>query len=616
MSPTGSPPDLARMRATVLYNAGIGLHGQGRLEDAVTAFRDAVEADPRFAEAHFNLGNALARCGRWDEAVEAYRAAAGLVPAAAEPPFALGVAYEQLGHARAAAGRRVEAAAAYRAALLFRPEAPAAHFALAKVLLELGRPAEAVVGFARAARLDPASADAFGGLGSALRRLERHADAAAACAVAIRLQPMGAVAHATLGDALHGLERLEEAVGAYRRAVALSPGFLQAYVQLGSALLALGLAEESLAACRAAATLDPAPSAPHNNLGNALKALGRVDEAEQAFAAAVARAPEDPLIRLNHALALLTLARFEAGWEAYEARWRTGMVRPRHFTQPQWDGEPLEGRTILLHAEQGMGDTLHFVRYAPLVAARGGRVILEVQKPLLRLMQGVGGVERVVAQGDPLPDFDLHAPLLGLPRAFATRLDGIPGAVPYLRADPAAVGSWRARLPADGLRVGLVWAGEARKGVPHANRIDRQRSLALAQLAPLAGIPGVRFVSLQKGPPAEQLRDPPPGLDVLDLMDGVADFADTAALVETLDLVVGVDTSVIHLAGALAKPVWVLSRFDGCWRWLLGRDDSPWYPTLRLYRQDRPLDWTGAVARLAADLRAYATAHESGVGWV
>ncbi|PWC53915.1 hypothetical protein TSO221_09280 [Azospirillum sp. TSO22-1] len=601
------------MRATVLYNAGIGLHGQGRLEDAATAFRDAVEADPAFAEAHFNLGNTLARCGRWDEAVAAYRAAAGLAPAAAEPSFALGVAYEQLGYARAASGRLAEATAAYRAALLFRPEASAAHFALGKALLEQGRPADAVVSFARAARLDPASADAFGGLGSALRRLERYADAVEACAVAIRLRPGGAVAHATLGDALQGVERMEEAVAAYRRAVALSPGFLQAYVQLGSALLALEPAEESLAVCRAAVMLDPAPAAPHNNVGNVLKALGRVEEAEQAFAAAVARAPQDPLVRLNHALALLTLARFEEGWEAYEARWQTGMVRPRGFTQPQWAGEPLEGRTILLHAEQGMGDTLHFVRYGPLVAARGGRVLLEVQKPLLRLMRGVPGIERVVAQGDPLPEFDLHAPLLGLPRAFATRLDSIPGDVPYLRADSAEAGAWRARLPADGLRVGLVWAGEARKGVPHANRIDRQRSLALAQLAPLAGIPGVRFVSLQKGAPAEQLRDPPAGLDVIDLMDGVGDFADTAALVANLDLVVGVDTSVIHLAGALAKPVWVLSRFDGCWRWLLGRDDSPWYPTMRLYRQDRPLDWTGAIARLATDLRAYATAHESAV---
>ncbi|WP_431857490.1 tetratricopeptide repeat protein [Azospirillum sp.] len=608
-----SPPGLARMRATMLYNAGIGLHGQGRLEDAVTAFRDAVDADPTFAEAHFNLGNTLAHGGRWDEAVEAYRAAAGLAPNAAEPSFALGVAYEQLGHARAAAGHRIEAAAAYRAALLFRPEAPMAHVALGKVLLEQGRAADAAVCFARAARLNPTFADAFGGLGSALRRLERYADAEAACAVAIRLQPMGAAAHATLGDALYGQERLEEAVAAYRRAVALSPGFVHACVQLGSALLALGLAEESLAVCRAAVTLAPAPSAPHNNLGNALKALGRMEAAERAFAAAVSRAPRDPLIRLNHALALLTLARFDEGWEAYEARWRTGMVRPRPFTQPQWAGEPLEGRTILLHAEQGMGDTLHFVRYAPLVAARGGRVLLEVQRPLLRLMQGVPGAERVIAQGDPLPEFDVHAPLLGLPRAFATRLDGIPGAEPYLRADPAEVESWRARLPADGLRVGLVWAGEARKGVPHANRIDRQRSLALSQLAPLAGIPGVRFVSLQKGPPAEQLRDPPPGLDVLDLMDGVGDFADTAALVANLDLVVGVDTSVIHLTGALAKPVWVLSRFDGCWRWLLGRDDSPWYPTLRLYRQDRPLDWTAAIERLAADLRAYATAHESAV---
>lgn len=664
--------NVARLRATAFHNAGNALHGQGRLDDAVAAYRAAIEADPAFAaahvslgnvlvdagrpveaveacragigldpgpaSAHYALGNALMRCGRWEEATTAYRAAADRAPGSAESHFSLGyalmvlgrsaealvahraalvlaplldVAWEQFGHALARLGRRDEAVAAYRTALLFQPEVPGLQYALGKVLLETGHPAEAAASFGRAVRLTPASAEALGGLGSALRRQGRHAEAVAACVASIGLQPSIAVTHATLADALRGLDRLDAALDGYRRAIALAPDQPQTYAHMGDVLLTLGRIGESAAVCRAGVLLGPTLAATHNNLGNALKALGRVEEAAAAFAAATARAKADPLIHLNHALALLTLARFGEGWEEYEWRWRTGMVRRRDFVQPQWTGDALEGRTILLHAEQGMGDTLHFARYAPLVAARGGRVLLEVQKPLLRLMQGLAGVERVIVQGEPLPSFDVHCPLLGLPRAFATRLDTIPGAVPYLHADPALVEAWRPRVPRDGaLTVGLVWAGEARKGVPHANRIDRQRSLTLGQLAPLAGISGVRFLSLQMGAPAEQLRDPPPGLEILDLMDGVGDFADTAALVAHLDLVIGVDTSVIHLAGGLGKPVWVLSRFDGCWRWLTGRDDSPWYPTLRLYRQDRPQDWASAISRLARDLRAYATAHK------
>ena len=662
---------VARLGATAFYNAGIALKEQGRLDEAAVAYRAAIEADPGFTDAHFNLGNALTDAGRldeaaeayrtvigldsgsapahyslgnvlakgrrWDEATVAYRAAIGCMPGSAEPWFGLGyalvvlgraaeavvayrkalvlapflhTAYEQLGQALAALCRPGEAAAAYRTAILFWPGLPALYFGLGKALFELVRPVEALAAFGTAIRLAPAWAEAYGGLGSALLHQGRHVEAAAACATAMGLKPALATAHATLADALKGLERPDEAVFAYRRAIALTPDHVQSYVHLGDTLLLLGRAEGSAAVCRAAVTLNPALAAPHNNLGNALKALGRVEEAVVAYATATARLPEDPSIHLNHALALLTLARFDEGWAEYEWRWRTGMVRRRDFAQPQWTGDALEGRTILLHAEQGMGDTLHFARYAPLVAERGGRVLLEVQRPLLRLMQRLPGVERVIAQGEPLPPFDVHCPLLSLPRAFATRLDTIPGAVPYLHADPALAEAWRPRVPQDrALAVGLVWAGEARKGVPHANRIDRQRSLTLDQLAPLAGIPGVRFLSLQKGPPAEQLCDPPAGLEILDLMDGVGDFADTAALVETLDLVVGVDTSVIHLAGGLGKPVWVLSRFDGCWRWLTGCDDSPWYPTMRLYRQDRPHDWASAIGRLASDLRVHATAH-------
>ncbi|XKH38535.1 hypothetical protein ACIU1J_25365 [Azospirillum doebereinerae] len=266
-----------------------------------------------------------------------------------------------------------------------------------------------------------------------------------------------------------------------------------------------------------------------------------------------------------------------------------------------WRGEPLNGATILLHAEQGHGDTLHFVRYAPLVAAQGGRVVLAVQPALKRLVAGMPGVAAVYALTEAFPAPDLHCPLLSLPRLLGTELDTIPSGIPYLHPPAAAVGKWLGQpLPGAGLRVGLVWSGDPRPSLLRANLTDRRRSMTLRDLAPLAEVPNLRFVSLQMGGPAAQLADPPAGMDIHDPMGAVTDFADTAALVLRLDLVITVDTSVAHLVGALGKPVWVLSRYDGCWRWLQDRDDTPWYPTMRLFRQTVSGDWT-TVGRRVAD---------------
>jgi hypothetical protein len=292
------------------------------------------------------------------------------------------------------------------------------------------------------------------------------------------------------------------------------------------------------------------------------------------------------------------------GWAEHEFRWR-GILPPHGIDRPQWRGEPAAGRRILLHPEQGLGDTLQFVRYAPLLAARGLSVVLEVQRPLLRLMQGMPGVEAVIAAGEKRPEVDLHCPLMSLPFACATDLESIPAATPYLSPPANLEKTWRARVPeqpgsAPGLLVGLVWAGNPRPEDVRTHYTDKRRSTGLAALAPLAEVAGMRWFSLQK----DGATDPAAAraFDFTDLMPQVADFADTAALVSQLDLVIAVDTSVAHLAGALGKPVWVLSRFDGCWRWLHGRDDTPWYPSMRLYRQEQPGDWAPVVARVAVDL--------------
>ncbi|MEC4593437.1 glycosyltransferase family 9 protein [Nitrospirillum amazonense] len=280
----------------------------------------------------------------------------------------------------------------------------------------------------------------------------------------------------------------------------------------------------------------------------------------------------------------------------YERRWDTDLMKAarRTYSQPRWRGQRAEtGRsTLLLHAEQGMGDVLQFCRYAPLAAERGHAVVLEVYRPLLRLLHSLPGVAegrvRLVATGDPLPPFDLHCPLMSLPLAFGTTLDTVPAATPYLAADPTDLSRWRDAVAAGGpgLKIGLAWAGNPKTSVP-----DRRRSIDPTLLAPLADVPGVRLFSLQKEGAA------PAGLSLTDLMGGAADFADTAALISQLDLVISVDTAVAHLAGALGRPVWLLNRFDTDWRWLLGRDDSPWYPTLRQFRQTSPGDWQDPIAR-------------------
>jgi hypothetical protein len=301
-------------------------------------------------------------------------------------------------------------------------------------------------------------------------------------------------------------------------------------------------------------------------------------------------------------IALLQAGQFTEGWAEYEWRWRLKrqLKHVRPFKQPRWAGEATGDRILLLHAEQGFGDTLQFCRYASLVAA-GHRVVLEVQQALVPLLSGLPNVEQVVGHGDKLPSFDVHCPLLSVPGILGTRRETIPNAVPYLSADVAAVERWQKRLAAlPGRKVGLVWAGNP------AMSADRWRSIDLAQLGPLATVPGVSFVSLQKGADTGRLDPRQTGLVLHDWVQELGDFAATAALVQALDLVIGVDTSVIHLAGALGKPVWLLNRFNGCWRWLKGGEGSVWYPNLRQFRQAAPGAWDDPIGRLTTALRCWA----------
>jgi Flp pilus assembly protein TadD len=420
----------------------------------------------------------------------------------------------------------------------------------------------------------------------------------------LRREPRDPNALNLLGVVLASTGEITRAIQLMRRALSVFPDFPDALSNLGKALLDSNQPEASRLSLERALRLAPEDPEILNNLGNTLLALGRPEEALDCYRRAATLRPGYAEARTNEGLALLSLGRLAEGWAAYEHRWRlprvTGTSPPR---VPLWTGaQPLEGKRILLHAEQGLGDTLQFCRYAPMVAARGAQVVLEVQPPLVRLMRTLDGQRiEVIAQGDPRPPVDLHCPLMSLPLAFGTELGSIPAEVPYLRTDPAALAGWQARLaPHPTPHVGLVWAGNPRTGDPEANSIDQRRSIKLAAFANLGS--GGTFVSLQKGPRAQEARRPPAGLRLIDWTEELTDFADTAAMTAALDLVIGVDTSVVHLAGALAVPVWVLNRHDLCWRWLRHRIDSPWYPTARLFTQRKPGDWEPVLAEIRTAL--------------
>ncbi|OJY67351.1 MAG: hypothetical protein BGP12_14550 [Rhodospirillales bacterium 70-18] len=463
---------------------------------------------------------------------------------------------------------------------------------------------EAAIGlYRRAAARDPGLAEAHNNLGNLLGSGEA---ALAAYDAALAARPDYAEAWANRGIALKAMDRLESAEAALRRAVALRPGLAAAHNALGTTLTARGRLEAALDSLAIAARLDPADPFVAVNQGLVLARLHRAREAIACQRRAVALNPALADAHLGLAETLLLDGQYREGWREYEWRWRTaaGARLRRAFTQPRWDRAAPPGGTVLLHAEQGLGDTLQFCRFAPLVA-RQARVVLEAPPPLRRLLGTLAGVAEVVEAGAKLPPFDRECPLLSLPHALGLRLGGIPAGVPYLHPDPAAAAAWRARLAAlPGRKVGLAWAGNAALADIRANPIDRRRSLPLAALAGLGAVPGVSFVSLQKGRAGAE--PPPPGLALHDWTAELDDFADTAALVAGLDLVVSVDTAVAHLAGALGRPVWLLNRFDSEWRWLLGRSDSPWYPTLRQFRQPSYGDWPGAIAALATALRGLA----------
>ena len=641
-----------------IFRQALGLHQQGRLADAERIYRDVLRQQPDFfdasyllgvialqtrrielaselfgraialrpdhAEAHNNLGAALANLGRHADALAHYDTAITLKPDHA-------AALTNRGAALANLGRLDDALSSYAMAITLNPNSADAYANHAAALANLGRPEAALASCDRAIALLPNHAAAHYNRGNALRDLERFEDALSSYDTAITLRPDHAGTHNNRGSVLAKLGRTEEALVSYDRAIALRPdaadsynnqgavladlGRLEdalarydqaitlrpdhagAYKNRGSALAGLGRLEEALASCDRAIALRPNYAEAHANRAAALTNLGRIEEALLSCDQAIALKPDSAEAQYNKGACHLALGDFERGWEGFEWRWksRLGPESPGLLGVPWLGDASIEHKTVLVYAEQGLGDSIQFCRYVPMLAARA-RVILEVPRPLRRLLSGLDGVAQIITGDDRPPRFDAWVPMMSLPLAFRTRLATIPAKIPYLRADPGQTAAWRQRLTElPGRKVGLVWAGSPFSKQPRAQAMDRRRSITLEQYAPLAAIPGLCLISLQKGEAAAQARTPPVGMSLHDWTGELDDYADTAALVEALDLVISVDTSVVHLAGALGKPVWVLNRYDQCWRWLRDRTDSPWYPTARLFRQRAPGDWAGVI---------------------
>ncbi len=569
--------------------------------DALACFRRAIGLDPLLVEAQVNLGCALSEAGRLDDAMRHFRLALAVKPD-------LALAHNNLGDALRRQGRLDDAVASCRNALQLEPDYPEAHVNLGSALMLLDRLDEAVACFRRALQLRPDLVAAQTNLGSALAHQDKPDEAISWFLKAIASQPNHADAYNNLGKVLMDQARVDEAVSCFVWATTLEPNHVDAHLNLSGALQGQNRLDEALAHVRRAEALAPGRIETLVGLGGTFRALGRLDDAVASFEGAIARCTDErrlPRIHADLAMALLARGDFASGWKEYEWRMQVGGLG-RNFTVPQWRGEEAAGRTLLIHAEQGFGDTLQFCRYALLAAGRGLRVVLEVQTPLVRLLRSLPGIEQVVAYGEALPEHDLHCPMMSLPLALRTTLDTIPAGAPYLHADADRSAEWQRRLAAPDHakpRVGVLWAGNSHGAKLRLALLDRRRSIAPARLAPILGVPGVQFFGLQKDGP-----EAPVDFPLIDVMSEMGDFADTAALVSTLDLVIAVDSAVAHLAGALGRPVWLMDRFDPCWRWLVGRSDSPWYPTLRIVRQFAPGDWDGVITRIAGDLRGFVAA--------
>lgn len=594
-------------------------HRAGRLVEAGGIYAAILNADPGHADALHLQGVVANQEGRCDDALVLIEKAIAINPLAPEYHNSLGSVRQALGDEGEALRLYVYAIQLqgdylepYRNILRLRPDATDVRWNFACALHRRGSIAEAMVQYEQVVSSCPENAVAFNNLGCAQREVGRFDEAVVNLQRAVALQPDYAEAYNNLGLALHDRYLLEEAVASYVVALALRPDFPDFYCNLARSLHHLGRHEEAIAQYREALRIAPNLAKAYYSWGCVLDVLGRYPEAIEQFAEAIRIEPGYVEAHVNRAVLLLLSGRYLEGWAEYE--WR--LVRPDwrgansyYPSLPRWDGALVVGKKILVQAEQGFGDTLQLARFLPSVKARCGQLIVEAQPELHALLEMVPEIDTVIArEGGRVPEADFAIPIMSLPALFATTLESIPLVFPYLHAPVVRMEKWRKLIVREGFRVGITWSGNP------AYPGNEERSCDLNQFAVLATLPGVRLFSLQKGPPAEQLIATSPGMEIVDIAPELHDFADTAAAIMQLDLVISVDTALVHLVGALGRPIWTLRYHIPYWVWGVSGASTPWYPSMRVFRQRTPGDWDGVFCQVAEELGHLLSSEAGGQG--
>lgn len=570
--------------------------GLGQLGQAIESYAEAARLQPGAFIIHLNMGTLLQQAGQPEHAIASYGRALELDPQNVSARYHLGTAFEQQ-------GKTQPAESCYEQVLESAPDHVPSLIALAALRKTRGDLAGAVELYEHALRLEPEIAARHFDLGNVHQLARRWSEAVACYRRALDINPQYAEAFSNLVNALRELNQLDEALMCAERAVQLRPESAPSANNLAVVLQDLGRLDEARKQFERAILLDPKKAELHLNLGVVLKDQGHLDEAIAKYDGALRIQPNHAHTRCSRGMALLSLGRFAEGWAGYEHRIGLPQFDTLTFPQPRWDGTPLAGRTLLIHCEQGYGDTLQFVRFVKMAVERGGdgKIVLAAQPELIPLLKQ-SGYPGLVPKNQNLPAFDVHVPLMSLPLALGVEVESFAREIPYLAVEQARIDKWRQELDKyPGFKIGIGWQGRP------DFRGDRLRSIPLETFAPLAEVPQARLISLQKGPGSEQLGAGLHRFDVVDLgdaLDGVGSrFMDSAAVMHSLDLVVTSDTALAHLAGALGIRVWLALSAAPDWRWMVDRDDSPWYPSMRLFRQSRLGEWTDVFERMAAELR-------------
>jgi tetratricopeptide (TPR) repeat protein len=577
-------------RADYFGNYGLALAALGKKEEAIAAYQRALSIKANYPEALNNLGLVLAASSRSGEAIDVYRRAIACSPGYFE-------AHNNLGSALSRAGKPELAVESFRKALELNPSFAESYSNLGTALIEQKKFDEAIEIFERAIQLPTRRAHSYFGLGNAWRAKEKYAEALAAYRESLSLEPDRAEVLTNLAEVLTLEGKKAEAIVYFEKAVELHPQLPELLCNLANAYGKNREYEKAMAISKKALAIRPDFVDALNNMASVMCVTGKAKEAIPVYEKALKLDPNSALVHWNYALALLILGHYSLGWVEYEWRWKVTMFElpPQALPDYLWTGAPLNGGRILLYTEQGFGDAIQFIRYVDLVVKRGGKVVIHCSPALVRLFANMEGVESA-SIGDESINILAHYPLLSLAKLFDTQLDTIPSKVPYLRADEESIRKWKELMPRDGkINVGLAWQGNIRP--------DPDRSVPPALLKELAGIGNVRFFSLQVDPS----REPAPAeLELIDHTKKLTDFAETAAMMAHLDLVIAIDTATAHLAGALGKKTWVMLKSAADWRWFLSGSHSPWYPTMKLFRQKRAGDWESVMEEIAGELRAFA----------